>query len=88
MTVFNPKDIILIPFPFSHLSGAKNRPALCSRKRRISMHDVNVGPQGGNWVKDWQSTRLLKATAAKIGPIFTGGRHSSTGRAAGSKPAG
>lgn len=28
MTTFNPRDVVLIPFPFSDLSGTKNRPAL------------------------------------------------------------
>ncbi|MFH1409312.1 MAG: type II toxin-antitoxin system PemK/MazF family toxin [Nanoarchaeota archaeon] len=41
-TMFNQKDIILIPFPFSDLSGAKQRPALVISNKRINVSDDRI----------------------------------------------
>lgn len=48
MMKFNPGEIIIIPFPFSDLSGRKKRPALIlsviEDKQRVNLCYVNICP--------------------------------------------
>lgn len=78
MTGFEPGDIILVPFPFSDLSGVKKRPALvlavAERLQEMVCLMLTSLPGRGNMdhtVQCWQSAGLLKPTTARLHRIFT-----------------
>jgi len=69
-------DIVLIPFPFTDLTGVKNRPALVliasdhdvtvsfitTQLRWFEPHDVNIEPSYENGLKSTSLIRLNKIT--------------------------
>jgi mRNA interferase MazF len=70
----NKGDIVLIPFPFTDLSGNKNRPAIIlivsdddvtvcfitTQLRRQSEHDISIHPSTLNGLKKPSLIRLNK----------------------------
>lgn len=77
MTDYKPGDIILIPFPFSDLSGEKQRPALvlaeASQWNELVCVMLTSSPKGNNEVplKQWKQANLPKYTVARIHRVFT-----------------
>lgn len=77
MTNYKPGDIILIPFPFSDLSGEKQRPALvlaeASQWNELVCVMLTSSPKGINEVplKQWKQACLPKYTVARIHRVFT-----------------
>lgn len=79
MIRFEPGEVILVPFPFSDLSGAKKRPALvladieggheviCLMLTSVEMkwekYEYNIA--------HWKEAGLLKPTVARIHRLFT-----------------
>ncbi|MEW5920510.1 MAG: type II toxin-antitoxin system PemK/MazF family toxin [Bacillota bacterium] len=77
MTGFNPGDVILVPFPFSDLSGAKKRPALVlaviPQWRELVCVMLTSLPKGQSEVVvgQWESAGLLMPTVARVHRLFT-----------------
>jgi mRNA interferase MazF len=77
MMSYKPRDIILVPFPFSDLSGEKQRPALvfalADKWNELACIMLTSSPKGHNEVplKCWKQSMLPKATVARIHRIFT-----------------
>ncbi|MDR9785815.1 MAG: type II toxin-antitoxin system PemK/MazF family toxin [Peptococcaceae bacterium MAG4] len=77
MTDYKPGDIIVVPFPFSDLSGVKKRPALvlavAEEKEIVCMMltSVSKGSCLEYPLADWKEVGLLKPTVARIHRIFT-----------------
>lgn len=77
MTSFNSGDIILVPFPFSNLSGEKKRPALvlavAERWGELVCVMLTSSPKGCNEVplKQWKEAGLPKRTVARVHRLFT-----------------
>jgi len=78
MTGFEPGDVILVPFPFSDLSGVKKRPALVLAvaerlQEMVCLMLTSLPGRGGldHSVQSWQSAGLLKPTTARLHRIFT-----------------
>ena len=78
MTIYKPGEIILIPFPFSDLSGIKKRPALIlvvfdSRQELICMMltSATVETKLDYKIACWQESGLLKPTKARLHRLFT-----------------
>jgi mRNA interferase MazF len=75
--IYEPGDIILVPFPFSDLSGEKQRPALvfalADKWNELVCIMLTSSPKGHNEVplKCWKQSMLPKATVARIHRIFT-----------------
>ena len=72
--IYEPGDIILVPFPFSDLSGEKQRPALvfalADKWNELACIMLTSSPKGHNEVplKCWKQSMLPKATVARICP--------------------
>lgn len=78
MTDFNPGDVLLVPFPFSDLSGLKKRPvlvlAVAERLQEIVCLMLTSLPGKGalsHSVEGWKAAGLLKPTTARLHRIFT-----------------
>jgi len=75
MTNYNPGDVVLVPFPFSNLSGAKKRPALvvAVSHRELVCLMLTSSPGGRNeiQVRRWKEAGLAKPTVARVHRIFT-----------------
>jgi mRNA interferase MazF len=77
MTGCDPGDIILVPFPFSNLRGAKKRPALVlaaiESQRELICVMLTSSPAGYNEVpvRRWREAGLLKPTVARAYRLFT-----------------
>ena len=79
MTVYEKKDIILVPFPFSELTSMKKRPALVlanieHRSELICMmltSTKNVDISVDLPIKIMTGTGLPKPTVARISRLFT-----------------
>lgn len=77
MTSFSPGDIVLVPFPFSNLSGEKKRPALIlavgERWGELLCVMLTSSPKGCNEVplKQWKEIGLPKRTVARVHRLFT-----------------
>jgi mRNA interferase MazF len=77
-----PGEIILIPFPFSDLSGAKKRPALiltaAKRWNELICVMLTSSPKGYNEVPllQWKQSGLPKPTVARAHRLFTIDGHS------------
>ena len=78
MTIYKPGEVILIPFPFSDLSGIKKRPALIlavfdSRQELICMMltSAKVQTQFDYKIECWKESGLLKPTKARLHRLFT-----------------
>ncbi len=78
MTGFEPGNVILVPFPFSDLSGVKKRPALvlavAERLQEMVCLMLTSLPGKGSLnhtVTGWQAAGLLKPTTARLHRIFT-----------------
>lgn len=78
MTGFEPGDVILVPFPFSDLSGVKKRPALVLAvagrlQEMICLMLTSLPGKDGlsHSVSNWQAAGLLKPTTARLHRIFT-----------------
>jgi len=81
MTPYNFGDVILVPFPFTDQSQAKQRPAVVVSSTRynterpdlilmaITSHVRSPASFGEVIVQRWQEARLLKLSAIK--PVFT-----------------
>ena len=75
MTTYNPGDILLVPFPFTDQTSAKQRPAvvLSSAPYNRNHSDVILAPITSKInrttdeviVSKWQSAGLIKASAVK-----------------------
>ena len=76
-TAYNFGDVILVPFPFTDQTQAKQRPAVVvsSSRYNISRHDLILMPItsqarvpanfGEIIVQHWQAAKLLKLSAIK-----------------------
>ncbi|WP_051276548.1 type II toxin-antitoxin system PemK/MazF family toxin [Desulfovirgula thermocuniculi] len=77
MTSFSPGDIILVPFPFSNLSGEKKRPALvlavAERWGELVCVMLTSSPKARSEVplKQWKEAGLPKPTVARVHRLFT-----------------
>jgi len=78
MTMYKPGDIVVIPFPFSDLTGTKKRPALVlanitSKQEIICMMltSIQKGSKYEYSISYWKNAGLLKPTSAKLHRIFT-----------------
>ncbi|TEB04757.1 PemK-like protein [Pelotomaculum schinkii] len=78
MTSFNPGDVVLVPFPFSDLSGVKKRPALllavANKLQEMVCLMLTSLPGKGvlcHSVASWKAAGLLKHTTARLHRIFT-----------------
>lgn len=75
MTGYNPGDVVLVPFPFSNLSGAKKRPALimAASQRELVCLMLTSSPRGENeiQVRRWKEAGLAKPTVARVHRVFT-----------------
>lgn len=78
MTKYEPGEIVLIPFPFSDLTGTKKRPALVlaeiGEKQEIicvMLTSIQTGSEYEHSISCWEDAGLLKPTCAKIHRIFT-----------------
>ncbi len=75
MTAYEPGDILLVPFPFTDQTTAKQRPAvvLSSESYNLSHPDLILAPITSKitrktdevLVSEWQSAGLLKVSAVK-----------------------
>lgn len=78
MMRYEPGDVLLVPFPFSDLSGAKQRPALVLvrhpyRGELVCMMLTSVA-SGDPWevqLAFWREAGLLKPTVARVPRLFT-----------------
>lgn len=74
MTNYSPGDIVLVPFLFSDLSGAKKRPALVLTALPAELVCVmlTASPSGRNEVRvqHWKEAGLLKPTVARVHRLF------------------
>lgn len=75
---YKPGEVVLIPFPFSDLSGTKKRPALVladvyDKQEIICMMLTSVQSRSGyeHSISCWKDAGLLKPTTARIHRIFT-----------------
>lgn len=87
MISFNPGDVVLVPFPFSDLSGVKKRPALVLAvadrlKEMVCLMLTSLPGKGGlsHSVVSWKAAGLLKPTTARLHRIFTIDRALALGR--------
>jgi mRNA interferase MazF len=77
MINFNPGDAVLVPFPFSDISGVKKRPALvlaiAERWGELVCVMLTSSPQFYNevTVTMWKEAGLLKPTVARVHRLFT-----------------
>lgn len=77
MTSFKPGEIILVPFPFSDLSGTKKRPALVlaviDSWQELICVMLTSSPKGTNEVplSQWKQAGLPKYTVARVHRLFT-----------------
>ncbi|MGB9858961.1 MAG: type II toxin-antitoxin system PemK/MazF family toxin [Moorellaceae bacterium] len=77
MTSYSPGDVVLVPFPFSDLRGAKKRPALVlaiiDHRRELVCVMLTSSPYGWNEVpvRHWKEAGLLKPTVARVHRLFT-----------------
>ncbi len=79
MTTYEQGEVILVPFPFSDLSGIKRRPALVlavieKRQELLCLmltSGIAVKTTFDQQVKSWKEAGLLKPTAAKLNRLFT-----------------
>jgi mRNA interferase MazF len=81
MTAYNFGDVILVPFPFTDQSQAKQRPAVVVSSARYNTERADLilmaitsqvrspATFGEVIVQHWQAAKLLKPSAIK--PIFT-----------------
>lgn len=78
MTIYEAGDVVLVPYPFSDLSGVKQRPALVV----ASFDELNESIcmmltsqfKGGNFeytIENWKEAGLLVPTVARISRLFT-----------------
>lgn len=78
MTKYKPGDVVLIPYPFSDLSGVKQRPALVlasieSQNEAVCLM-LTSQYKGGNYeyaIKKWKESGLYSPTVARISRLFT-----------------
>ncbi len=78
MTRYDRGEVILVPFPFSDLSGAKQRPALVlasydHRGELVCMMLTSIR-SADSWevqLSFWQEAGLLKPTVARVARLFT-----------------
>jgi len=78
MTKYRPGDVVLIPYPFSDLSGVKQRPALIlvsieSQNEAVCLM-LTSQRKGGSYeyvVKKWKESGLYSPTVARISRLFT-----------------
>lgn len=78
MTKYEPGEIVVIPFPFSDLTGAKKRPAMVladiNEKQEIicmMLTSIQTGSKYEYNISCWEDAGLLKPTCAKIHRVFT-----------------
>jgi len=78
MTIYKAGDVVLVPYPFSDLSGVKQRPALVV----ASFDELNEAIcmmltsqfKGGKFeytIENWKEAGLLVPTVARISRLFT-----------------
>lgn len=78
---YNQRDIVLIPFPFSDLTGTKKRPALVLSKTDVQektnhvicmmITSVQSSTSLDVVIKDWKTAGLLKPSIARTNKVFT-----------------
>ena len=85
MTLFNPGDVVLIGFPFTDLSGSKQRPALVISSKWYNKNKIDLilsaitsqipaKPQEDEYLlsqKELMSAGLPKKSIVKVGKIIT-----------------
>lgn len=79
MTGFEPGEVILVPFPFSDLSGVKKRPAMVLADIGgghevvcLMLTSVPVKSEKYEYgITHWKEAGLLKPTIARIHRLFT-----------------
>jgi len=74
MTLIEPGDVLLVPFPFTDQTAVKQRPAVVLSRRAYNQNhpDVILAPITGRFggadevvLVDWQTAGLAKASAVK-----------------------
>ena len=79
--IYNQADLVLIPFPFSDLTGIKKRPALVLSKSDVQKETNHVicmmissvkgsTPFDVN-IENWEESGLLKPSIARANKVFT-----------------
>lgn len=85
MTLFNPGDVVLIGFPFTDLSGSKQRPALVISSKWYNENKIDIilaaitsqipaKPDEDEYLlsqKELNSAGLPKQSIVKVGKILT-----------------
>lgn len=77
MTGFRPGDVVLVPFPFSDLSGTKKRPALVlaavSNGELICtmLTSRQKADRCEHVIAAWREAGLIKPTVVRIARLFT-----------------
>jgi mRNA interferase MazF len=79
MTRFEPGDVILVPFPFSDLTGVKKRPALVLADIEdghevicLMLTSVELKSEKHEYsIINWKEAGLLKPSIARIHRLFT-----------------
>jgi len=83
MTRFDPGTVVLVRFPFTDLTGSKQRPALVisSDEHQRTGHDVIVAAISGQGVddprvfdhviQDWASAGLIAPSLVRCGKVVT-----------------
>jgi mRNA interferase MazF len=76
--MYDQKDIVLIPFPYSDLTGAKKRPALIISNNRINSTEDRIcclitsnQPEDGILLNDFESGKLSFKSWVKPHRLFT-----------------
>lgn len=77
MTTIQPGNVVLVPFPFTDLSGQKKRPAVVLA---VVQDDLIVAAITGNigrrcsfeyLIRGWRAAGLLRPSAVRPGKLFT-----------------
>lgn len=83
MTPFEPGTVVLVRFPFTDLTGSKQRPAvvLSSVEHQKAGHDVIIAAISGQGVddprlfdhvvEDWESAGLIAPSVVRCGKLVT-----------------
>ncbi|KJS03662.1 MAG: hypothetical protein VR68_00685 [Peptococcaceae bacterium BRH_c4a] len=79
MTKFEPGEVVLVPFPFSDLTGVKKRPALVLADIEggheiicLMLTSVQMKSEKYEYnIASWKEAGLLKPTVARIHRLFT-----------------
>lgn len=81
ITIYEPGTVVLVPFPFSDLSGSKKRPAVVISDPRLQQarHEIIVMMISSRPPADeidlslryWEKAGLLRPSKVRVGRVFT-----------------